>query len=101
MSVRSLYFAVEQTINGTGAKVDIPKVEAENVVANLLSFFFAIMGSVAVLMVVIGAIKMVYAQGDPQNAAKARNTIIYAVFGLIISMAAFGLVKFFTGEIKL
>ncbi len=99
MISRLMYLAETQKIDGTQASVNIPKVEASEVVANLLSFFFAISGSVAVLMVVIGAIKMVYSQGDPQNIAKARNTIIYAVFGLVISMAAFGLVQFISGKI--
>ncbi len=90
------WLAEAKTIKGTGAKVDIPAVSENTVLHNVILFFFALAGTVTVLMIVIGGIRLVYSQGDPQNAAKARSTIIAAVIGLIIMLAAYAIIAYVT-----
>jgi len=48
---------------------------------NILSF---VAGITAVILIIIGGLKFINSQGDSQSASSARNTIIYAVVGLII-----------------
>jgi uncharacterized membrane protein YjfL (UPF0719 family) len=38
--------------------------------------------------------KFVLSRGNPDAVAKARNTIIYAAVGLVISMLSFAIVRF-------
>jgi hypothetical protein len=60
-------------------------------VINLLS---AIGGIIAVIMVIIGGVKYVTSSGDSNSASSARNTILYAVIGLIIIAFSQVLVRF-------
>ena len=64
---------------------------------NLLQIAFGILAAVAVLMIVIAGLSFVSAEGDPQKVAKARNTIIYALIGLVVAVIAEAIVTFVLG----
>jgi membrane associated rhomboid family serine protease len=64
-----------------------------------LQVIFGIIGALAVLMIVIAGLRFVLAQGNSQETARARNTIIYAVLGLIISLAAEAFVALVLGKL--
>src|SRR6266404_5356263 len=68
------------TINDTIAKV-----------INLLSAFA---GAVAVIMIVVGGFRYVTSAGNPDGAKNARNTITYAIIGLVIVALAQMIVHF-------
>jgi len=64
-----------------------------------LQIVFGIFGAVAVLIITIAGFQFVLSRGDPQRTATARNTIIYAVIGLAVSMSAFAVVTFMIGRV--
>lgn len=73
----------------------LPKVDLNN--NNLqvaLQLIFGVIGALAVVMIIVGAIKYITAEGNPQSAAKARGTIIYAVIGLVVALMAEAIVTF-------
>ena len=79
----------------------LPKVGAgHDQVQQILSFTFATIAALAVLMIVIAGFRYVITQGTPQETAKARNTILYAVIGLIVSLAAEAIVVSVLGKTK-
>ena len=51
---------------------------------------------VAVGYVVFGGFKLITSQGEPESAKDARNTIINALIGLVITMIAATLINFIT-----
>jgi hypothetical protein len=53
----------------------------------------------AVMIIVIAGLRYILAHGDPSATATARNAILYAVIGLLVSMAAFSIVTFVVGGI--
>ena len=61
----------------------------------LLSF---IVGIISVIMIIIGGIKYSTSQGDGISTAAARNTIIYAIVGLVVVALAQGIVFFVLGK---
>jgi glucose uptake protein GlcU len=65
-------------------------------VINLLSI---ILGIIAVIMVIIGGIRYATSQGDGNSIASAKNTVIYALIGLIIAAVAQFLVRFVLSNI--
>jgi len=68
-------------------------------VSKALQLVFGVMGAVSLLVITIGALKYIVSMGDPQSTAKAKNTIIYAVIGLVISASAFSIVAFVVGKL--
>lgn len=81
-------------------EVDIPQPSlSSGSLHTVLQIVFAIAGGVALLIIIVAGLRFVLSQGDPNNVSKARNTIIYALVGLIICIAAFSIVTFVLGNI--
>jgi len=65
---------------------------------SLLQVVFGVFAALAVLMVTISALNFINAQGDPAKITSARNTIIYALVGLVLSLSAEVIVTFVLGK---
>ena len=64
-------------------------------ITNVLLF---IIGAVSVIMLIIGGFRYVTSQGDSSQVTSAKNTILYAIIGLIIAILAFAVVSFVTDQ---
>lgn len=86
---------VQSCPQGADCDTGLPKINGgSDQLQHILQLAFGIIAVVAVLFVVIGGLRLVISEGNPQDTAKARNTIIYAVVGLIIAITAEALVTF-------
>lgn len=69
-------------------------------VADILQVAFGFAGGIALVIVTLAGMKYVLSSGDPQSINKAKDTILYALVGLVISILAFSIVAFTIGSIK-
>ncbi|MBR2710046.1 hypothetical protein IKF02_00210 [Candidatus Saccharibacteria bacterium] len=53
-----------------------------------------IVGIIAVIMLIIGGIRYVVSGGDSKKVTDAKNTVLYAIIGLVICFMAFAIVNF-------
>ena len=60
-------------------------------VVNLLLMAVAI---ISVIVIIVGGIFFALANGDSAKVAKARNTVLYAVIGLVVSLFSYAIVQF-------
>ena len=60
----------------------------------VVNVIVGVIGFVAVIMMIMGGISFVTSQGDASKVAKARNTILYGVVGLVVALLAFAIVNF-------
>lgn len=60
-------------------------------VTNILLF---IIGAVAVIMLVIGGIRYTISNGDSNQVTAAKNTILYAIIGIVVAILAYAAVNF-------
>lgn len=68
----------------------LPEVQANaGTIERAFNLALAAAGAICVLIITIAGIQYIISQGDPQQVAKAKNTIIYAFVGLIIVATAF------------
>jgi hypothetical protein len=77
----------------------IPRLQADSVVAGALNIIYWVVGVVSVIMIVIGAIKYITSGGDPKGTQGAKNTILYAIIGLVVSILAFAITNFVLGGV--
>lgn len=72
-----------------GGDLNLPIVNAgPEQVQILLGILFGILGALALIFVIYGGLQYVYSSGEPQKAAQAKQTIIYAIIGLVIAVFA-------------
>jgi hypothetical protein len=75
--------------------INIPKGNLDNDnIAAALKLAFGVAGGIALVIVTLAGFKYVLSQGNPQETAKAKNTILYALIGLVVCLFAFGIVSF-------
>jgi hypothetical protein len=60
-------------------------------VVNLLLF---LIGAIAVIMIIIGGLRYVLSGGNAANVTAAKNTILYAIVGIIVAILAYAIVNF-------
>ena len=66
-------------------------------VTNMLLF---VIGAISVIVIIVGAIRYVTSGGEQAAVTGAKNTILYAVIGLIVAFMAYAIVNFVTGSFK-
>ncbi len=86
---------------GTCYNTGIPTVQSgSHELQFILQLFFAILAAISVLFVVIGGMRYTISGGDPEDMSKAKNTIIYALVGLVVALFAEAIVSFALGYIQ-
>lgn len=65
-----------------------------SLITNIINIFSVIVGIIAVIMIIIGGLKYITSGGDSGNVTGAKNTILYAIIGLIIVALAQFIVRF-------
>lgn len=76
------------------------KDNATTMVKSVINTLLYALGIVAVIVIIIGAFKYVTSAGDAASIASAKNTILYAVVGLIVAILAYAIVHFVTSNVK-
>jgi len=67
--------------------------DANVLIGVLVNTLLFIVGTLSVIMIIAGGIFYAISNGDAGRIAKAKNTIVYAVVGLIVSLVAFAIVN--------
>lgn len=73
--------------------------DAYNTIRNVLNTVYLYVGIIATIVIIIGGVFYMTSQGDPSKLAKAKNTIIYAAIGLIVTLSAFAITNFVVNAI--
>lgn len=79
------------TSNGT--------TKINSIIKTVINIFSAIVGIVAVIMIVFGGLKYITSGGDSNNISSAKSTIIYAIIGLIVVALAQFIVQFVLNKV--
>jgi uncharacterized membrane protein len=64
----------------------------------IINIFSWIVGVIAVIMIIVGGLKYITSGGDSSNVSSAKNTILYALVGLVIVALAQFIVRFVLGQ---
>jgi cytochrome bd-type quinol oxidase subunit 2 len=65
-----------------------------NIITDIINIFSIVVGIISVIMIIYGGFRYVTSGGDSGNVSSAKNTIIYAIIGLVIVALAQFIVQF-------
>ena len=81
-------------------------IEPDGVDGDLFSIFqtvsnilLILIGAVAVIMLIIGGFRYVASGGDSSAIEGAKNTILYAVIGIVVAFLAYAAINFLTEQL--
>ncbi len=69
-------------------------------IQNIVSVLLMVLGIICVIVIIIGGIRYTTSGGDSGQVAAAKNTILYAVVGLIVAILAYAIVNFVLNALK-
>lgn len=92
----SLCAGADLDVNGgdCATTTDGSTSEVNDLIALVINIFSIVVGVVAVIMIIIGGLKYITSSGDSNNVTSAKNTILYAIIGLVVVALAQFIVKF-------
>lgn len=65
-----------------------------NIVHTVVNLLSAIVGIIAVIMIIVGGLRYITSGGNDASVTAAKNTILYAIIGLVVVALAQILVRF-------
>lgn len=80
-------------------KLDESSTTLTKRINSVLDILSVIVGIIAVIMIIIGGLRYITSNGDSGNVTSARNTILYAIVGLIVVALAQTIVKYVLNRI--
>jgi len=78
--------------------INIPKVTADEILQNGLNIAYFLTGLAAVVIIISAGFRYTTSGGDAEAIKKAKNTILYAVVGLLVVAMAFVITQFVLGS---
>ena len=86
----------------TGSKVEQVDGGGTDLVAdvtNIINMVIGVLGLACVVVLIIGGVNYMTSSGDTGKVKKAKDTILYAIIGLVICVLAFAIVNFVISNI--
>lgn len=65
-----------------------------------MNIIFVLVGSVTVVMIMVGGIRLIVGSGNSAARTKAKETIIWAVIGLAVTLMSYSIVAIIQGLVK-
>jgi len=94
-----------QGVNLDVNKTDCPSNDTEantkinKIIALIINIFSLVVGVISVIMIIIGGLKYITSGGDSGNITGAKNTILYAIIGLVVVALAQFIVRFVLAKV--
>jgi hypothetical protein len=81
-----------EAAHGTGQPTDL--FGTGGIFTTIVNLLLCIIGAIAVVMIIVGGLRYVLSGGDASAVTTAKNTILYAVVGIIVAILAYAVVNF-------
>lgn len=63
-------------------------------IRSIVNMMLYVLGAIAVIMIIVGGIRYTTSAGDSGRIKASKDTIMYAVVGLVVALLAFAIVNF-------
>lgn len=98
VNAQSASDAVCESLGVTGNDCDEGGNGVNRILRQVLNILSIVAGVIAVIMMIIAGIKFTTSQGDSGSVSSARQTVIYAIVGVVIVVVSQVLVRFVLTE---
>lgn len=70
-----------------------------SIIVTVTNIILFLVGAVAVIMLIVGGFRYVTSNGDQNAVTGAKNTILYAIIGIVVAFLAYAAVQFLVGSL--
>lgn len=93
-------FTIQDGVNaahGNGQPADL--FGAAGVFTTISSLMLYIIGALSVIMIIFGGLRYVLSGGNTASVTAAKNTILYAIVGVVVALLAYAVINFVLGAL--
>ena len=93
-------YSLQEGVNaahGNGQPVDL--FGGSGIITTLTNTLLFVAGALSVIMIIVGGMRYVVSGGNSTAVTAAKNTILYAIVGLVIALLAFAAINFVLGTL--
>lgn len=73
---------------------------ADGIVTTISNLLLFVVGALSVLMLIFGGLRYVVSGGNSTAVSSAKNTVLYAIVGLIVAFLAYAVINFVVGSLS-
>lgn len=92
---------MKEKLKKLGYLVSIPTIginegwnaDPQSVVTRIINYALFFIGAIALVFVIYGGVLYITSGGDSEKTTKARNTLMYAVLGVIVVVISYAIVS--------
>ena len=89
-----------ETTKGLQAAGDSGSGSLSGSLRTISDILLFVLGAIAVIVIIIGGIRYATSGGDSGQVKSAKDTILYAVIGLVVAILAYAIVRFIIDNMK-
>lgn len=94
----NLQFTSNPTDQCTASNADAAD-QINNIIHTIVNLLSVIVGVVAVIMIIVGGFRYITSGGNDASVTSAKNTILYAIIGLVVVALSQLIVRFILGKL--
>jgi len=72
----------------------------ESIFKSITNILLFLIGAISVIMLIIGGIRYVISGGDQNQVTGAKNTILYAIVGIVVAFLAYAAINFVVDSLQ-
>ena len=89
----------QQIINEGQIPDAVQGPSVSELVTNVVGILFFVVGSASVIVLIVAGIMFVVSAGNEKQTKQAKDAVLYAIVGIIISVAAFAITSFINTQL--
>lgn len=78
---------------------DVQNTSLESYIQTIINVLLGLIGVVAVIMLIYGGFRYVLSAGNEKATSAAKDTILFAIIGIVVAVLAFAIVNFVIGSL--
>jgi len=89
---------IQSGIDATGNSS--PQTNLTDVFKTVVNVLLFVIGAIAVIMLIVGGLRYVLSAGNSTAVTAAKNTILYAIIGLVVAFLAYAIINWVLGALQ-
>jgi len=100
ISTPTYAYSIMEGVNAArGSNVPATLFGGTGIITTIINTMLFIAGALSVIMIIFGGLRYVTSAGNSSNVTAAKNTVMYAIIGLIVAFLAYAAVNFVLGAV--
>jgi multisubunit Na+/H+ antiporter MnhB subunit len=86
--------SIKEGVNSIGGNEGDNDISLGSRIKTVTNVLLYVLGAIAVIMIIVGGIRYTTSNGDASSIKSAKDTILYAVVGVVVAILAYAIVNF-------